>query len=281
MEKLIIAAAVVGAEVTRQHHPGVPYTPEEIAAAAVESWQAGAALVHIHARNADGTPTQATAVYRDIIQRIRSCCDAIIQVSTGGAVGMDAAERLQPVYLQPEMATLTTGTVNFGDSVFWNPPDLVAQFARTMVAQGVIPEIEVFDTAMIDGALRLVRAGILNLPLHFDFVLGVPGALPGEPRHLLHLVESLPPGCTWSVAGIGRAQLPLAAMAIVLGGHVRVGFEDNIYYRKGELAASNAQLVARVVRLAGELGRPVADPAAARHILGLEPKYQPSGQPPG
>lgn len=269
MEPLIITCAVVGAEVTRADNPAVPYTPAEIAAEALGAWRAGAAMVHLHARRDDGSPTQDAAVYREIIDRIRAESDVIIQVSTGGAVGMTAEERIQPVRLDPEMATLTTGTVNFGDGVFWNPPDLVQQFARTMRAAGVVPEIEVFEAGMIDNALRLVKQGILELPLHFDFVMGGPGWMAGTPRHLLHLAESIPPGCTWSVAGIGRAQLPLATMAVLMGGHVRVGFEDNLYYRKGELARSNAQLVERIVRIARELGREVATPEQARRILHL------------
>lgn len=273
MEKLIITCAVVGAEVTRADNPCVPYTPAEIAAEAVAAARAGAAMVHLHARRPDGTPTQDAAAYRAIMDGIRaSGTDVIIQVSTGGAVGMTAAERLQPVGLGPEMASLTTGTVNFGTGVFWNPPDLVAEFARTMVAHGVRPEIEVFEAGMVDNALRLVQQGILSLPLHFDFVLGGPGWMAATPRNLVHLAESIPAGCTWSVAGIGRHQLPMATLAVLMGGHVRVGLEDNLYYRKGELATGNAQLVERVVRLAGELGREVATPAEARRILHLNPR---------
>lgn len=280
MDPLIITCAVVGAEVMREHNPHVPYTPAEIAAEAIAAARAGAAMVHLHARRDDGTPTQDAAAYREIIDRVRAACDVIIQVSTGGAVGMTADERLQPIYLpppdlRPEMATLTTGTVNFGGGVFWNPPDLIERFARAMVAAGVRPEIEVFEAGHIANALRLVRDGMLTLPLHFDLVMGVPGGIPGEPRHLVHLVDSLPPGCTWSVAGVGRAQLPLNTMAVVMGGHVRVGFEDNLYYRKGELATGNAQLVARVARIAGELNRKVATPSEARRILGLPARSTP------
>lgn len=271
MEKLIITCAVVGAEVTRADNPNVPYTAEEIAAEAVAAARAGAAMVHLHARRPDGTPTQDAGTYREIIERIRAAgTGVIIQVSTGGAIGMSAEERLQPLALQPEMASLTTGTVNFGSGVFWNPPDLIEQFARTMAALGVRPEIEVFEAGMIENALRLVRAGILEMPLHFDFVMGGPGWIPATPRHLVHLADSIPAGCTWSVAGVGRHQLPLAAMAIAMGGHVRVGLEDNVYYRKGELATGNAQLVERVVRIARELGRDVAGPDDARRILHLQ-----------
>ena len=182
---------------------------------------------------------------------------------------MTAEERMQPLELKPEMATLTTGTVNFGEEVFSNPPEIVEKFAKTIIANGIKPEIEVFDVGMINNALALVKKGILQLPLHFDFVMGVPGGIPAEPKHLLHLVESIPPGCTWSVAGIGKAELPLAVMAIIMGGHVRVGFEDNVYYMKGVLAESNAQLVQRISRIAGELGREIATPEEARRMLGI------------
>ena len=151
-------------------------------------------------------------------------------------------DRIQPVYLKPEMASLSTGTCNFGPDVFMNTQDYMESFAKTMQENGVKPEIEVFEKGMIDNALKLVKKGLVSMPMHFDFVLGVPGAMPGEPRDFMYLVNSIPQGCTWTVAGIGRYELPLGVMAIVMGGHVRVGFEDNIVYSKGVLAESNAQL---------------------------------------
>lgn len=269
MNKLIITAALVGAELTRADHPDLPLTPEEIGRAAAQAREAGASIIHLHVRDEAGQPTQDIEVFGRAIEAIRARCDVIIQVSTGGAVGMTAEERLQPVYLRPEMASLTTGSVNFGDDVFLNPPPLVEHFARVMQEQGVKPEIEVFDVGMVAAALRLLRKGLISEPLHFDLVMGVPGGVPGTPKNLLHLVEGLPLGATWSVAGIGRTQTPMTTMAIIMGGHVRVGFEDNIYYTKGALADSNAQLVARVVRIAKELGREVASPAEARRMLGI------------
>lgn len=269
MNKLIITAALVGAEVTRHEQPNLPITPEEIADAAYECWQAGASIVHLHARNADGTPTQSAAVFAEIINQIRRRCDLIIQVSTGGAVGMTPAERLAPVALKPDMATLTTGSVNFGSDIFINSPTEIELFAATLKEQGVKPEIEVFDSGMITNALRLVKKGMVDQPLHFDFVLGVPGGAPASVKTLLHLVESVPVGSTWSVAGIGSGELPLGIMAIILGGHVRVGFEDNVFYKKGQLAISNAQLVERIARISREAGRDIATPAEARKLLGL------------
>ncbi|MHB9143900.1 MAG: 3-keto-5-aminohexanoate cleavage enzyme [Symbiobacteriia bacterium] len=272
MEKLIITAALVGAEVTRKETPNIPLTPEEIATAAAAACQAGASIIHLHVRDKAGEPTQSTAVFEEVTKRIRERCDVIVQFSTGGATSAAVAERLQPLALNPEMATLTTGTVNFGDSVFMNTPAAILAFAGELKARGIKPEIEVFDTGMIASALRLAKQGLLTPPLHFDLVMGVPGGIPGTPKDLLHLVESLPAGATWGVAGIGRSELPLGAMAILMGGHVRVGFEDNIYYSRGVLAESNAQLVERMARLAAEFGREVARPDEARAILGMAPR---------
>jgi len=271
MQPLIITAALVGAELTRQDTPFLPLTPEEIAEEAWESQQAGATMVHIHARADDGSPTQDLQAYRQIIQTVRDRCpELIIQVSTGGAVGMSAEERLQPLALQPDMASLTTGTVNFGEDVFYNSLPMVRQFAHAMLEKNIRPELEIFDSGMIANAMRLLKEGLLLEPLHFNLVLGVPGGAAGSLKNLMHMVESLPPGSTWCVSGIGAAQLPLTTMAILLGGHVRVGLEDNIYYRRGELTQGNAPLVARAARLAGELGRPLATPNEARRILNLE-----------
>ena len=269
MNKLIITAALTGAEVTREQQPALPISPEEIAVAAQECGQAGASIVHLHARNADGSPTQDRETYRQIIAAIRRRCDVIVQVSTGGAVGMTPAERLQPVALKPEMATLSMGTVNFGDDVFMNHPADMEVFLRAMHEHGVKPELEVFDTGMLTTASRWLKQGLLRGPAHFDFVLGIPGGMAGTPEALMYLRAQLPLGSSWTVAGIGAAQLQLGTLAIVLGGHVRVGFEDNVYYRKGELATSNAQLVARVARISQELGRSPATPDEARAMLGL------------
>jgi 3-keto-5-aminohexanoate cleavage enzyme len=269
MSKLIITAAIIGAEVTRDINPNIPLTPAELAEAAYECYKAGASIVHLHARDSEGNPTQDKEVFAETIRLIKEKCDIIVQISTGGAVTATVEERLAPISLKPEMATLTTGTVNFGNDVFMNSPEYVEKIARALQENGVKPEVEVFEVGMIQNALNLIKKGLLSEPLHFDFVMGVPGAIPGTIKNLLHLSESIPSGSTWTVAGIGRAELPLATMAIMMGGHVRVGFEDNVYYSRGVLAESNAQLVARIVRLANELGREVATPDEARGILGM------------
>ncbi|HBG00830.1 MAG TPA: 3-keto-5-aminohexanoate cleavage protein [Firmicutes bacterium] len=269
MSKLIITAALTGAEVTREQQRHLPISPEEIGRAALEAYQAGAAIVHVHARTKDGSPTQHKQVYGEIQAMVTAGSPVIFQPSTGGATWHSAEERLQPIYLNPEMATLSTGTCNFGREIFSNPQDFYETAARLMQEREVKPEFEVFEAGMIDNALRLVKEGFVKAPLHFNFVLGVPGALSASVRNLSFLVDSIPADATWTVSGIGRHETPLAAAAIAMGGHVRVGFEDNIYYARGELAKSNAQLVARIVRIAKELGREAASPDEAREILGL------------
>lgn len=269
MEKLIITAALTGAEVTKDIQPNLPVTPDEIADAAYACYQAGASIIHVHARDEKGEPTQSFEVYKEIKEKIEAKCNVIVQPSTGGATWHTPEERLQPVELKPEMATLSAGTCNFGNDVFMNSGEYIEKFASRMKALGVKPEIEVFERGMIENAKRYIKMGLIDSPAHFDFVLGVPGASPGAPDDLMYMVNKLPSDATWTVAGIGRYETPLAAMGIIMGGHVRVGFEDNIYYDKGVLAESNAQLVARVARLAKEFGRPVATPDEARKILNL------------
>ena len=266
MQPVIITAAMVGAEVTRAQQPHLPITPIEIISAAVACYEAGAAIIHIHVRDAAGNATQDAGLFREVVEGIRARCDVITQVSTGGAVWMSAEERLQSIECRPDMATLTTGTVNFGDSVFKNDRGLVETFARRLREYRIVPEIEIFDVGMLDEAIRLRSMDLITDPIHFDFVMGVPGGLGAEPAHLVHMLRSLPPGSTWSVAGMGRHQLTLGTIALAMGGNVRAGFEDNIYYRKGQLATSNAELVARVARIARELDRPVATPTQAREI---------------
>ncbi|MGZ3646649.1 MAG: 3-keto-5-aminohexanoate cleavage enzyme, partial [Ktedonobacteraceae bacterium] len=263
MQPVIITAAIVGAELTRDQQPYLPVSPNEIIAAAIECYEAGASIIHIHVRDAEGNSTQDAAIFREVVEGIRARCDVITQVSTGGAVWMSAEERLQSIECRPDMATLTTGTVNFGDSVFVNTRGLVEIFASRLRDYGIVPELEIFDAGMLDEAMRLLNMSLISEPLQFDFVMGVPGGIGAEPAHLMHLVRSLPPGSTWSVAGIGRHQLTLGTIALAMGGNVRVGLEDNIYYRKGQLAKNNAELVARIVRIAHELDRPIATPSQA------------------
>ena len=248
----------------------IPYTVEEIAREAESAYKAGASIIHLHVREDDGTPTQDKERFRKCMEAIREKCpDVIIQPSTGGAVGMSDLERLQPTELHPEMATLDCGTCNFGgDEVFVNTENTIKNFGKILIERGVKPEIEVFDKGMVDYAIRFQKQGFIQKPMHFDFVLGV--QMSASARDLVFMVESIPEGSTWTVAGVGRHQFQMAALAIVMGGHVRVGFEDNVYIDKGVLAKSNGELVERVVRLAKELGREIATPDEARQILSLK-----------
>jgi 3-keto-5-aminohexanoate cleavage enzyme len=269
MQKLIITAAVTGAEVTRDMQPNLPLTPEEIAEEAYNCYKAGASIIHVHARDEEGKPTQSYEYYKKIKEAIENKCNVIFQPSTGGATWHSFEERMQPLKLNPEMATLSAGTSNFGDDVFLNTNEYIEKFAEEMLNRNVKPEIEVFERGMIKNALTFAKKGLLKTPLHFDFVLGVPGACPGEVEDLVYMVSKIPPESTWTVAGIGRYELPLAMHAIAMGGHVRVGFEDNIYFKKGEKAKSNAQLVERIAKLAREFGRDIATPDEAREILNI------------
>jgi 3-keto-5-aminohexanoate cleavage enzyme len=274
MDKLIITAAICGAEVLKEHNPAVPYTVAEMVREARAAREAGASIIHLHVRKDDGTPTQDKARFREVIDAIRAeVPDVIIQPSTGGAVGMTNDERLQPTELRPEMATLDCGTLNFGgDEIFENTENTIKYFGDRMIALGIKPELEVFDKSMIEMALRLHRKGHIKSPMHFDFVMGVNGGIGGDIRDFAFLRGSIPPDATYTVAGVGRHEFPLAVLAIIDGGHVRVGFEDNVYLSRGVLARSNGELVAKVVRLAGEFGREIATPDEARRILQLKIK---------
>ncbi|MFZ7134438.1 MAG: 3-keto-5-aminohexanoate cleavage protein [Eubacteriales bacterium] len=270
MEKLIITAAICGAEVTKEHNPAVPYTVEEIGREAESAYKAGASIIHLHVREDDGTPTQDKARFKACMDEIKKRCpDVIIQPSTGGAVGMTDEERLQPTELGPEMATLDCGTLNFGgDEIFINTENTIKNFGRLLKERGVKPEIEVFDKGMIDYAIKFQKQGFIDKPMHFDFVLGV--QMSATARDLAFMVDSIPEGSTWTVAGMGRHQIPMAMIGMAMGGNVRVGFEDNVYLSKGVLAKSNGELVEKVVRIAMELGREIATPDEAREILGLK-----------
>ena len=274
MDKLIITAAICGAEVTKEHNPAVPYTVEEMVREAKSAYDAGAAVLHVHVREDDGTPTQSKARYKEVMDAIlRELPDVIIIPSTGGAVGMSAEERLQPTELMPEMATLDCGTVNFGDEVFENTLPMMRTLGKRMLENNIKPEYECFDMGHLEAALQMARRGEApGHPMQFNFVLGVPGASSASVSNLLWLVNALPEGATWTATGIGRHEFTLAAHAIAMGGHVRVGFEDNLYLSKGVLAKSNGELVAKVVRIAKELGRVIATSDEAREILSLPPR---------
>ena len=273
MDKLIISACICGAEVTKENNPAVPYTVEEVVREAKSAYDAGAALIPLHVRWDDGSPTQDKGRFQEMVDAIRKeCPDVIIQPSTGGAVGMTDLERLQSTEITPtpEMATLDCGTCNFGgDEIFINTDNTIANFGDIMQERGIKPECEVFDKGMIDLALKAAKKGHIKYPIHFDFVLGV--QMTATVRDLVIMATSIPADSTWTATGIGKNAWGIAAATIAMGGHVRVGFEDNVYMSKGVLAKSNGEMVERVVQMAKLLNREVATPAEAREILGLAP----------
>ena len=272
-DKVIITAAITGSRMMRDIAPYIPLTPEEITQSAIECWQAGAAVVHIHVRDPEThLGTQDIEVFRRVVDPLREKTDLILCLTTSGIPGRNLStdERLAPLALKPELASFDAGSINLGGNAFINDPQFLDLAAQKMKAAGVKPEIEIFDLGMMITTLRMLKEGKLDSPLHFQFVMGSPAGAPATPKAFLQLHDYLPPKATWSNIGIGRGQLPMAMMALIMGGHIRVGMEDSIYLRRGELAKSNAQIVERVVRLAKEYERPIASPDEARTILGLK-----------
>lgn len=271
MEKLIITVALTGNVPTKKMNPNLPVTADEIAADVRRCRDVGAVLFHVHARDAEQKPTLDINVYKQNARRIKEMApEVIVQLSTGARAGKDWEERARPVRLLPEMGSFTTGSNNLPGIVYENSPPFIEYLAGVYRETGVKPEIEVFETGMISNAVFLQKKGYIQAPLHFDFVLGAPGSMSGTVKNLQFLSESIPVGSTWSAAGIGKAEIPLAAAAIVMGGHVRVGLEDNLYLPDGT-PASNPLLVEKIVRIAAEVGREIASPDEARSLLGLNP----------
>jgi 3-keto-5-aminohexanoate cleavage enzyme len=270
-DPLVIQCAVTGsADPDPERRPNLPVTPRQIIDEAVAAWRAGAAVLHLHAREEDGTPTQDAAAFEPLIDGIRATgCDAILNLSTGSAGGRSVRdERLAPLELRPAMASFDCGTINFGDRIFEGDVPFLRRMAEAFERTGAVPELECFDTGHVGLALQLRDEGLLHDPLVVQFVLGIPGTgVPASVEQVEHMRRLLPPGARWSVCAAGQAQLPLNAYCILAGGHVRTGLEDNLWLRRGE-RATNAQLVERVVRIAGELERPVATPDQAREVLG-------------
>jgi 3-keto-5-aminohexanoate cleavage enzyme len=267
--ELILTAAIVGAEVTRAQNPHVPITAREIADEAARCREAGAAVVHLHVRNPDGSPSQSGDLFAEAIDAVRSKTDVIVQTSTGGAVGMSIDERAGPLGCRPEMATLNCGTLNFGDDVFVNARPQIRDLARRIRAAGSMPELECYEVGHVDEALSLLAEGLIAPPLHFQFVLGVPGGIAAREDVLRFMVSRIPAASTWAVAAIGRHQKPMTELAMTLGGHARVGLEDNIYLSKGVLAEGSAPLVTQAAAFARSIGRSPVEPARARAMLGL------------
>jgi 3-keto-5-aminohexanoate cleavage enzyme len=271
--RIIITAAVTGSAPTKEMNPAVPYTPKEIADAAVACHKAGAAVAHIHVRDPDsGKPAFEKDLFKEVLDRIRDRCDMLVNLTTSGLhlSGPDAiAQRLEPVHLKPDMCSLDLGSMNFRERVFSNPPQWAREAAKCMAETGVKPEIEVFEPGHIRQAVDLIKSGLILPPPAFQLCMGVYWGIEASAESLLFMKSRLPSDCCWSVLGIGPGQLPMITMGILLGGHIRVGFEDNIYRKKGVLAKSNAEMVDMAVDLAVRLGREVATPVQARELLGL------------
>jgi 3-keto-5-aminohexanoate cleavage enzyme len=271
-DKLIITAAITGSRILRDTTPYIPYTPEEIARSAIECWNAGASIVHIHVRDPEsGLGTQDLELFRQVVEPLRKETDVVINLTTSGiaARNLSFEARLKSLELRPELASFDAGSINLGKGVFINPPDFLDLAAETMKRLKVKPEIEVFDSGMIVTAVQMRNRRKLDDPLFFEFVLGTPYGALATPKTLVYLSEIVPENAIWSVTGIGRAHLPMSMMGLAMGGHIRVGMEDHVFYKKGELAKSNAQFVERIARIAREYGREIASPEEARKILGL------------
>ena len=274
MDKLIITVALTGNVPTKIMNADLPATPDEIAADVRRCADAGAAVFHVHARDKDQKPTLDIDVFNASVRRIKAIApEVIIQLTTGGRAGKDWEARANPVRLLPEMASFTTGSSNLPGMIYENSPQFIEFLAGVFKETGVKPEIEVFETGMISNAVYLQSKGFIEAPLHFGFVLGAPGSMAATVKNLVFLSESIPAGSTWTVAGIGRAEIPLAGAAIAMGGHVRVGLEDNLYLPDGS-PASNPRLVEKVVAIAREIGREIAGPDQARSLLSLKPQFK-------
>jgi len=270
-EKLIITLAPTGMIPTKKDTPHVAITPKEIAEDVYEAYKLGASIAHVHARDESGKPTYKKERYEQIIMEIkRKCPDIIICASTSGRVDPQVEHRGEVLDLYPEMASLTMGSLNFPKHPSVNPMDIIKKLAKMMMDRGIMPELEIFEAGFINTANYLVRKGYIKEPLHFCLLLGSLGSIPANLSDLTYLVSSLPANCNWSATGIGRFQIQINVAAILMGGHVRVGVEDSIYYNyPNEQLATNTDLVKRIVRIANELNREIATPKEARAILGL------------
>jgi uncharacterized protein (DUF849 family) len=281
-QPVIITAALTGVLATREQCPAIPYTPKEIAEEAKRAADAGAAIVHIHARTKDGGPDWSKETFAAIQSEVKARTDVIINFSTG-AIGIPVEDRIAHIRdLRPDIGALNMGSMNYAiysakkkafyqDHVFANPFKDIQYFLETMNKAGVRPELECFDAGHIANTRPLIDMGALGAPYQFSLIMGVLGGIPGTTRHLVDQVDSLPPNSKWQVIGIGLNQWALVAAAITMGGNVRVGLEDNFYLKEDQMAKSNGELVAKAARLVQDLGHPVATVAQARSQLSLSP----------
>jgi 3-keto-5-aminohexanoate cleavage enzyme len=272
VDKLIVTLAPTGMIPTKKDNPFVPLTPEEIAKDTYEAYKLGASIVHVHARDKDGKPTFEKAIFEKIFKEIkRKCPDIIICATTSGRVHPQVEHRAEVLDLYPEMASLTLGSLNFLQHPSVNPMETIKELAGLMKERNILPELEIFEPGFVNTAKYLAKKGYLKKPLHFCLLLGSLGSMPAGIDDLSYLVRSLPSDSNWSATGIGRFQTQINIAAILMGGHVRIGIEDSIYfnYPTQELS-TNAKLVERIVRIAKELNREIATPNETREILGLK-----------
>jgi uncharacterized protein (DUF849 family) len=271
MEKTIITVATTGAWPTKEHNPNIPLTPEEIANDVYECYKAGAAVAHLHMRDDKGRGTMSAEKFAETVKLIKEKCDIVINLTTSGDLNAtDETRQAHLKLLKPELASYDCGTMNWMHStLFVNHPKFLEELGYTMQDNGVKPEIEIFDAGMVYNSLYYLKKGVLKGPLHYQFVLGAAGGTAATVENLVYLKGLIPKDSTWSALGIGQGHLPIMYAAIALGGHIRVGMEDNVYYDKNKLAKSNAELVARAARVIREANKEVATPEDARKILGL------------
>lgn len=270
--KVIISAALTGAMTPKDANPHIPITPQEIADDAYKCWQAGAAIVHLHMRDENGVGTMNKELFKETIERIKvkPDCDVVINCTTSGDSRASYEERMVHLdYVKPEIASYDAGSFNWmPNGIFDNAPQFLEPLGLKMKELGIKPEIEVFDSGFVNIANYYVKQEVLNAPCHFQFVLGVLGGMEATVKNLVYLKDMLPEGSTWSALGIGRHHMPIMYATLAMGGHLRVGLEDNIYYSKGELA-TNVSLVERAVRAVKEFGKEAATSEEARTILGI------------
>ena len=270
--KVIVTASLTGAVTTKENNPNLPTQPEEIAKSALACWNAGASAVHIHVRDDDDKASMRFDKFKEAVDMIRAAnCPLLLNLTSSGGQGFSWEERIKPFKeLKPEMASFDAGTMNWLNSVvFMNEPEFLELCGKEMIAAGVKPEIEIFDIGMLNTAKYYIKKGIIQEPAHFQLCLGAAGGMEATAENLIYLVNHLPEKCTWSAFGIGRGANEIMMTALAIGGNIRVGLEDNVFYNAGALAESNEQFVGRVVRIAKEIGKTVATPDEAKAILGV------------
>ncbi|MDR1921593.1 MAG: 3-keto-5-aminohexanoate cleavage protein [Candidatus Adiutrix sp.] len=273
-DQVIITVATTGAWPGKKDNPAIPLTPGEIAADVYECWQAGAAVAHLHMRDDQGQGTMDKEKFRETVGLIQEKCDIVLNLTTSGDLkATDETRMAHLIELKPEMASYDCGSMNWGhNDVFYNAPQFLEKLGQVMQANGVKPEVEIFDGGMIYNSFYYQKKGVLKAPLHYQFVLGAPGGLEATVRNLVFLQSLIPEEATWSALGIGKGHLPILYAALALGGHIRVGLEDNVFYSKGVLAKNNAEFVARAARIVREMNKVPAKPDEARALLGLKTK---------